>query len=276
MSVRLAAAAVALLAVSGCATQPKARTGPTRERIFSTTVVLHGKPLELHVAAPPTREPAPVLVLYASGDGGWFGAAVDMFRQIADAGYVTVGFSSRALLRLERPQGALANPAQLADEYDQIVAQARAVLGLREDTGAVLTGWSRGAAFSVLAATEPVVRHEIVGVLAIGLANGEDLAVNDADDETDPGPAAAEPPRFDTYAQIARLGSLPCAVIQSTHDNYFPASGARRLMGPDTTLRRLYVVDAKNHRFSGGKPAFHAALVDAIGWIVAHPAPLTP
>ena len=33
-------------------------------------------------------------------------------------------------------------------------------------------------------------------------------------------------------------------------------------MGPDTPLRRLYAIDARNHRFSGGKQAFHAALVD--------------
>ena len=32
---------------------------------------------------------------------------------------------------------------------------------------------------------------------------------------------------FDTYARIARLDPLPCAVIQSTHDNYLPgAQGA--------------------------------------------------
>ena len=191
MNPRLAACAAALLMLSGCAVQPRANTAAAPRRTFSTTVVLHGKPLELHVAAPSTLEPSSVLVVYASGDGGWFGAAVDMFRQIADAGYAAVGFSSRALLRLERPQGQLSSTAQLADEYDQIVAQSRAALGLSGDAATVLTGWSRGAAFSVLAATEPAVRHEIVGVLAIGLANGEDLAVNDADDDTDDGPAAA-------------------------------------------------------------------------------------
>ena len=76
---------------------------------------------------------------------------------------------------------------------------------------------------------------------------------------------------FDTYAHIRRLGSLPCAVIQATHDNYLPAAGARQLFGPDTPVRRFYAVEAKNHRFSGGESAFDAALRDAMQWIISPP-----
>ena len=70
-----------------------------RARQFSTSVVLHGKPLELHLTAPSTPVAPQAIVLYASGDGGWFGTAVDMFKQIGDAGYFAVGFSSRAFLK---------------------------------------------------------------------------------------------------------------------------------------------------------------------------------
>jgi hypothetical protein len=54
-------------------------------------------------------------------------------------------------------------------------------------------------------------------------------------------------------------------------DNYFPAASAQRRFGPDTPRRRFYTIDAKNHRFSGGKAAFDAALIDAIRWIVSRP-----
>ena len=212
-----------------------------------------------------------VVVLYASGDGGWFGAAVDMFRQIGRAGYVSVGFSSRAFLKIERPRGALVSTAQLADEYEQILAQARRVLGLDATTRAVLTGWSRGAAFSVLVASEPSPANPVLGVIAIGLAEGEDLQVFGDEDETDDGRASPERRRrpFDTYGRIARLGSLPCAVIQSTHDNYLPADRARQLFGPDTSARRFYAVEAKNHRFSGGKASFDTVFLEAMRWIVS-------
>jgi hypothetical protein len=61
----------------------------------------------------------------------------------------------------------------------------------------------------------------------------------------------------------------PCAVIQSSHDNYLPAARARSLFGPDSASRRFYTIDAKNHRFSGGKEQFDIALLEAIDWIVS-------
>lgn len=95
--------------------------------------------------APRTPVAHPAMVLYASGDGGWFGAAIDMFHQIGNAGYFAVGFSSRAFLRIEHPHGSLVTAAQLTAEYDQILSQARVALGLGPTTRAVLTGvvaWS--------------------------------------------------------------------------------------------------------------------------------------
>ena len=212
-------------------------------------------------------------MLYASGDGGWFGAAVDMFRQIAGAGYFAVGFSSRAFLKIERPRGTLVTAAQLTAEYEQILVQARHALGLDATTRAVLTGWSRGAAFAVLVGSEPAAQEHILGVIAIGLSEGEDLGMNGAQDEADDGPASPGGRRwpFDTYARIARLDPLPCAVIQATHDEYLPAASARQRFGPDTPLRRFYAVAARNHRFSGGKAAFDAAFLEAIQWVVSQP-----
>ena len=239
-------------------------------REFSQSIQVRGKPLELHLMAPRTPVSHPVMVLYASGDGGWFGAAVDMFHEIGNAGYFAVGFSSRAFLRIERPHDSLVTAAQLTAEYDQILSQARVALGLGPTTRAVLTGWSRGAAFSVLVGSERLAHDDILGVIAIGLAEGEDLAINDAADDTDAGSGSRQRQwPFETYALISRLDALPCAVIQASHDVYLPAARARQLFGPDTPLRRFYPIEASNHRFSGGKAAFDAALVDALRWIAA-------
>jgi hypothetical protein len=267
-------AAVLLFATSGCSafTRPPSDASFTSQR-FTTTVFLHGQPLELHLSSP-VRPAAPgVLVLYASGDGGWFGTAVDMFRRVADAGYPAVGFSSRSFLRLQRPRGAPLDAGQLAVEYEQIVARARTALGLNGAARTVLSGWSRGAAFAVLVGSEPTVGDNVIGVVAIGLAEGEDLNVSGPDDETDDGNASPEKRRwpFENYARLARIGPRPCAVIQATGDGYLPAARARELFGPDRPLRRLYAIDARNHRFSGGTAAFNAAWLDAVRWMVSAP-----
>jgi hypothetical protein len=140
-------AVVALLVfvLSGCSGLPRPQSEASfAGRRFITTALLHGEPLELHLSAPRAQAAPDVLVLYASGDGGWFGTAVDMFRQAADAGYPAVGFSSRSFLKIQRPRGAPLNAVQLAAEYSQIVAQARIALGLEGTVRTVLTGWSRG------------------------------------------------------------------------------------------------------------------------------------
>jgi len=264
------AALVALeLTTIGCALNPR----PVEPAILraverSAVVILHGKALDLHLSAPQGGPTANALVLYASGDGGWFGAAVDMFHRIGGAGYYTVGFSAKAFLKIDRQPDTPMNPEQLAAEYEQILDTARRELRLQPGTNVVLTGWSRGAAFAVLAASAQGAPRGIRGVLAIGLSEGEDLAIDGPADESDEGTAAETRNHwpFEPYALMALL-PFRCAVIQATRDNYLAAARARTLFGSDTEKRRLYAIDARNHRFSGGKDAFDRALLDALEWI---------
>jgi hypothetical protein len=237
------------------------------ERESVTTTSLHGKRLDLHIALPTPLVHRDLLVVYASGDGGWFGTAVDQWRQIARAGHATAGFSARSFLRIDRPAGSSLNSARLANEYELIVQDAQRSLGWKDSPHVILAGWSRGAAFSVLVGTEPAFHDTLTGVVAMGLAEGEDLTV-DNDDDTDDGSASASGRGwlFDTYARLLQLRA-PCAVIQATHDNYFPAADARQRFGSDTATRRFYEVDAKNHRFSGGTAAFNSVLIDALNWL---------
>ena len=140
-------------------------------------------------------------------------------------------------------------------------------------TRTVVTGWSRGAAFAVLVGADGSLQPELAGVIAIGLPDEEQLRVrSDSDDKQLGGQAngTTHRMRFETYGLIPTIDRTPCAVIQSTRDDYLPAEQARRLFGPDTEVRRLYAVDARNHRFSGGHERFMAVLGDALKWVVAH------
>jgi dienelactone hydrolase len=252
---------------NGLQTQPSSTA-----RLTSARIVLEGKPFDLHLAVPARPMAPDVLVLFASGDGGWFGAAVDMFKEIAGDGYYAVGFSSRTFLNLGRLSDGPGKLDRLVDDYRRVIAQARVALRLPASTRTVLTGWSRGAAFAVLVASEPRAQPDLLGVVAIGLADGEDLNTSsnagDRDDDGHPRPVPHRAP-FETYRRIPRISPLPCAVIQATHDNYLPASEARPLFGDDSPTRRFFSVDARNHRFSGGKAQFDRALDLALAWIVS-------
>ena len=263
------------LLVAFCAPLASPDTQPTvalNETVALAT--LHGKSLDLHVARPVANTAPGPLVLYASGDGGWFGTAVDMWRQIARDGYVAVGFSARSFLKIERPRGSVMSPAQIAREYRTLIDESRRAVGLSSNTPVILTGWSRGASFAVLVGSDPLLERDILGVVAIGLAEDEDLMINGAEDETDDGHtstgARARP--FDNYERIALLPQR-CAVIQATHDNYFAAVDARRRFGSDTSDRHFYEVDAANHRFSHGTTRFYEALSESLHWIAGRQLP---
>ncbi len=140
---------------SGCgATLSSGPTQTKPDRDLAVDVDLDGEPLTLHLALPVTATgPSAPLVVSRSGDGGWFGTAVGMFRAIARSGRPTVGFSTRAFMNIEHRRDRPLNVTHLVDAYQHVVAAARVQLGLAADAPAVLTGWSRGAALGVLVAS---------------------------------------------------------------------------------------------------------------------------
>ena len=142
-----------------------------------------------------------------------------------------MGLSSRAFLKIERPGRVRLSPEQLRLDYAVILDRARRALELPPETPAILTGWSRGAAFAVLAAAESHGAASPAGVVAIGLDDGEDLAIDGPEDETDddrrsttaaPSPAPAAGAPFAPYDTLAHDVEAPAAVIQSTGDGYLP------------------------------------------------------
>lgn len=259
---------------AACATR-SVSPGHDGIHVLSTHTSIHGSGLTLHLAgtnaAPAASRP---LVLYGSGDGGWFGAAIGMFEMIVDGGYPAAGFSSRALLKIEQAGHAPISVRQVAESYRSILDTARRALGLPPDAPAVLTGWSRGASLAVLAASEPDVDPRVTGVVAIGLPREERLDIEPGDDG-DPEPSSPVAGTVGTrdaarnllmYPLLARVSPRRSAVVQASGDRYLQAAQARVLFGADSATRRFFEVAAGNHRFGGGKDALRRALLDAIAW----------
>jgi hypothetical protein len=259
-----------------------ARPNATRE--FSAQVTVHDEALTLHLSSPQTPLSASTpLVLYASGDGGWFGSAVGMFRTIAGRELPAVGFSTKAFMRIEHRWSKPLSVAHIAEGYQRIIDAARARLRLPTEAPVVLAGWSRGASLGVLVASSREADPRLIGLVAVGLVAGEQLDVEgDSDDDAGVGTEVPAVVNDDSHGQsiamyplLSRIVPRRLVVIQASGDGYLPAARARELFGSDSTTRRLVAIDARNHRFSGGESRFAAALVEAVEWvsstIVDHP-----
>lgn len=261
----------------GCSTAlaTKRPSRPDAIREFSAPVHVHEEVLTLHLAAPQTPPSASApLVLYASGDGGWFGAAVGMFRTIVSSGLPTVGFSTKTFMRLEHRWSKPPTEGHVVEGYQQIIDGARALLRLPKDAPVVLTGWSRGASLGVLVATSREADPRILGLVAVGLAADERLDI-EADSDDEPG-GAQVPARLDDepearsvamYPLLSRIAPRRSVVIQASGDKYLGAARARELFGADSPVKRLVAIDARSHRFDGGEARFAEALVEAVKWI---------
>lgn len=236
---------------------------------FVSKVVLHGQPLDLHLSDLRSHPVPPVLVLYASGDGGWYGEAVGMFEEISAFGYPTVGFSSRSYMKILSHSQEPVTLEELVKDYQLIIDEAKKSLNLAKDTKTLLSGWSRGAAFSVLVGADKSSEQELLGVLAIGLPHKEELDIRRRDRKILilDHPSNLQHIIFDTYELFSSMDSLPTALIQSIHDEYLPAEKAHTLFGENTRLKRFYSVSARNHRFSGGRDEFRVKLYEALDWL---------
>jgi hypothetical protein len=239
-------------------------------RLFDRRIQMHGRSLELHLAHPGEVHSSNVLVLYASGDGGWFGAAVKMFEDLTQLGYPAVGFSARAYMKLLGYGDAPVSLDQLGQDYLAIICEAQASLNLPQTTRTILTGWSRGAAFAVLVGSEKNFQHHLAGVIAIGLPDKEELKIRIHDRRILVANASSKHQQviFDTYQRIPLIAPLPFSLIQSTRDDFLPASEARKLFGSESETDKFFAVEARNHRFSGGAAAFGQSLRESVRWII--------
>lgn len=235
-------------------------------------ILLDGHPLELRLSKPARVSADSVLIVYATGDGGWLGLGSDVFHWLADWNYPVAGFSARSYVHHLGyfSDDETTTPRLLARDYQSIIAFAERELSLPPSTKIILVGLSRGAGLSVVAAGEGGLDQRLAGLLAIALTKEEEHVLH-RPRGTRPADRPAVPPRvmIETYNYLSRVAPFPVMVLQSTNDGYLPAAKARELFGPDTHLRRLRAVAAANHGFRNGCQTLYQYAEDALKWIVA-------
>jgi dienelactone hydrolase len=255
---------LSLFAVAGCAGNLK--PGPYTSH--KETIPLAGAHVDLTLVKPESTPTAPpVLVVFASGDGGLHGASLAVLQRLAEQGHWVAGFSSPDAFQGIKKASGVPNYAAARGLFVSIVKQAEGALALSDQTPIIVTGMSRGASVVVAATGDPTLQPHIAGAVAIALTREfDELTIPDQAKRL-PGVSMDAEGRIQTYPALQRLGSIPLAIIQSTNDSYVPSAESRRLLGPDTPTRRLYEVESRNHSFGGGRDALMRDLDDAMKWI---------
>jgi hypothetical protein len=234
---------------------------------ISQPVKLYDRGLEIRLSGSWERSKSDALIVYATGDGGWHGLGEQIFKWLLSSGYPVAGFSAKGYLKNMGYVSNTTTPERLVEDYQLIIEFAETRLRLPPSTRIILVGVSRGAGLSVVAGGEGTLRRELAGLVAIALTKEEEYVRRYRTRRGPDGKRHRELVEIQTYRYLNRLTDFPVSVIQSTGDNYITAEGARKLFGPDTELRKLHPVAARNHRFSGGCDELYTQIVAALDWV---------
>ncbi len=225
----------------------------------TTTIVVRGKPQTLRRYGP-TSGP---LVLVASGDGGWIHLGVAAADILAAEGFSVAGFDSRAYLSgFTTRQGTL-TPADVPGDFRVLL---EALRGGRPER-VLLVGVSEGAGLAVLAGSSPEVQPMLSGIVALGLPEQNELGWRFRDSMIYITKKVPDEPLFRSSDYIGKLGTVPLAGIWSTHDEFVPLAEAKRLMDIPGPPRRMWVIDAADHRFSDRLEELAVRLREAVAWM---------
>jgi pimeloyl-ACP methyl ester carboxylesterase len=208
-----------------------------------------------------SRGNTPIVV--SSGDGGWIHLAPHVAEVLAARGYFVVGFDSRAYLSSFTAGRVTLAPEDEALDYRELIEFA--VRGTTEKP--ILIGVSEGAGLSLLAATHPDTKRDIAGVVALGLPEINELGWRWRDALIYLTHGSPNEPTFSATALVPRVAPVPLAAIHSTHDEFAPLSEAHRVMAAALEPKRLWIVNAADHRFSDNLAEFDRRLIEAIEWI---------
>ena len=223
--------------------------------------VLRGQGVDLHVYG---RRGDPPVVL-ASGDGGWTHLGPESAVILAAKGYFVVGLDTKQYLSAFTRRDTTLRPADVAGDFKSLVDYAAEGAPRKP----VLVGVSEGAGLAVLAASDPAVKGAVRGVVGLGLPDQNELGWRFRDSLIYLTHTAPDEPEFSAAEVVDRLAPLPLAQLHSTHDEYVPLEEARRVYDRAGPPKRMWVIDASDHRFSNQATEFSARLIEAMDWVAA-------
>ena len=210
--------------------------------------------------------PAPNIAIESSGDGGWVHLAPHVAEVLAAHGWYVVGFDAKSYLAsFTSSQGALSE-REVQQDYARLID----FVTPRDRDRPILIGVSEGAGLSVLAGTSALVRQRIRGVVGLGLPDISELGWRWRDMLNYITHNMPNEPTFSAANIIGRLAPVPLAAIHSTHDEFVPVAEITRVMARAAEPKKLWMIDAADHRFSNTESEFDRRLLEALSWITEH------
>jgi len=227
--------------------------------LAQNSLAIRGKRQDLYLYG--EKRGAPVVL--SSGDLGWAGLVVHVAEFLAARGYYVVGFDSKAYLSSFTTRTETLKPSDVPGDYRQLIDFARSGTPAKP----VLAGISEGAGLSVLAATNPELKGSIQGVLGLGLPDQNELGWKWQDFTIWITKKVPNEPSFMVEDVIGQVSPVPLAEIHSTHDEFLPLEKAKAMFARAAEPRRMWVIEAANHRFSDNRDELDRRIIEALDWI---------
>lgn len=225
----------------------------------TTTLTIRGKAQTLQIYG--ARGAPPVIV--SSGDGGWIHLGPHVAETLAAKGFFVVGFDAKAYLSSFTEGKKTLTEEDVPRDYRAVVDFAAQGASERP----ILIGVSEGAGLSVLAATGPEVKSAIAGLIGLGLPDVNELGWRWRDAIIYLTKKAPNEPSFSAASVAQQIAPVPLAAIHSTHDEFVPLSEVQRVMDRAGGPKKLWIIEAADHRFSNNLGEFDARLLEAIAWV---------
>ena len=229
-------------------------------------VTVRGQQFNVHFYRAKT-DAHPRLAIYACGDGGWRGLAPRTAQQLAHSGFAVAGIDSKVYLREFSSVNNPLSIKQLAHDYADVAVALRDYARVDQATPVYVYGWSLGAGFAIAVGSDSETRANWAGVISIGLPKQNQLVSGVGANRANLHHEANALYGFRSEDVMAQIAPLPLVMIQSTSDTASPQKVGMSLFASAKDPKKYVLIKASNHRFSGARDEFYAALTEAVVWM---------
>lgn len=230
-----------------------------RHSTFQATIRSGGPSLDLQLYQQEHATNQP-LVIFTSGDGGWSPFCADIAAHIAAMGITVAGIDVKSyLVNFASPQKPV-TAEDLARDYATIARVSLAQRGIDMKAPVVLAGWSLGADYSVVVASEPGFSVPVSRVVAISLPLYGERAWRPTDSIIYFTHGTPNEKVFDARQYLKKLNETPIVFLNAINDTNAPFREAQALFETTLGVKRLYAVKASGHHFEGGEKEFYQDL----------------
>ena len=229
-------------------------------------VVVRGRQFIVHFYRPQGDKPA-IPAIYACGDGGWRGLAPRTAQQLAHMGFAVAGIDSKVYLREFSSVKTPLSIKQLAQDYVDVAVALRSYAKVDSATPVYVYGWSLGAGFAIAVGSDEQTRANWAGVISIGLPKQNQLVSGLGANHANLNDEGNAHYGFRSESVMNRIAPVPLVMIQSTSDTASPQKVGNTLFASAKDPKKYVLIKASNHRFSGAREEFYAALGNAVTWM---------